>query len=465
MSAAFTLEETLAATGGELMRVGSCTRFPGVSTDSRTLAADELFVALRGATHDGHVFAPEAAAHGAGAVLVEPEVGRTLATGGVIMVRDTLVALGRLAHFHRCRSAVRVVAITGSNGKTTTKEMLAAILESWVGGGGVLHTAGNLNNLVGLPLTLLRLGSERLAILEAGMNAPGEIWELAGIADPDVGVITCVAPAHLEGLGSVRNVAQAKGELYRRLRPDATAVVNADDPLVTEVARDFTGRKLTFGRDASAVVRATALTDDGLEGVRFQLGIDGASTRVHLPVPGQHNVTNALAAAAAAHALGVPYETIAVGLARFRPANMRMQVMHLPSGVTVINDAYNANPASMAAALHTLATSRATRRFAALGEMRELGTISVAAHEELGRLAAAAHLDGLFLLGEHAAVVRAGAITAGMAAERIVVAAGHAELADGLRTTLGKGDVLLLKGSRGAEMEKALAPLGGEGLH
>src|SRR5919197_685346 len=236
--AAFELDEVLAATGGELLTFGSRSRFPGVTTDSRRLHEGELFVAVRGERHDGHDFVREAARRGAGAVVIEPaHAGQSLPCG-VIVVRDTLVALGDLAAFHRHRHRPKVVAVTGSNGKTTTKEMLAAILERAFGAGRVLRTAGTQNNRVGLPLTLLRLGgTERSAILELGMNGPGEIWRLAQIAEPDVGVITCVARAHLEGLGSLHGVAEAKAELYRRLRPSATAVVNADDPLVAASAR------------------------------------------------------------------------------------------------------------------------------------------------------------------------------------------------------------------------------------
>src|SRR5439155_1653093 len=283
---------------------------------------------------------------------------------GVIAVRDTLAALGDLAVFHRRRCHPRIVAVTGSNGKTTTKEMLAAILARALGPGRVLRTSGTQNNLVGLPLTLLRLaGTEEAAILELGMNGPGEIWRLAQIAEPDVGVITCVAPAHLEGLGSIHGVAEAKAELYRRLRPSATAVVNADDPLVSASARAFPGRKVPFGTAPAAgvTVGAQGIVDRGLEGTEFRLVVERREATIRLAVPGRHNVTNALAAAAAAHALGVDIAAVQAGLEAFQPPGMRMEVTQLPTGVTVLNDAYNANPASMAAALSTLAASRGRR--------------------------------------------------------------------------------------------------------
>lgn len=464
-SATFELADALAATRGVLATLGHYPRFIGVTTDSRAVRPGELFIALRGDSHDGHAYVAEAARRGAGGVVVERERSDTRLPCSVVVVRDTLAALGDLAAFHRRRHHPRVVAITGSNGKTTTKEMLAAILEGALEPGSLLRTAGTQNNLVGLPLTLLRLGgTDRVAILEMGMNGPGEIWRLAEIAAPEVGVITCVAPAHLEGLGSIRGVADAKAELYRRLRPSATAVVNADDPLVAAAAGAFPGRKLPFGATPGSEVSigGSDIVDRGLAGIELRLSIGGRATRVRLGVPGRHNVTNALAAAAAAHALGVDLEAVRRGLEAFRPPGMRMEVSELPGGVTVLNDAYNANPASMAAALRTLAATDAGRRLAALGEMRELGTQAANAHRELGIQAAAAGLDALFLLGTHAADVRAGAETAGLGRDRIVEATTHQELAARLRAFLRPGDLLLLKGSRGAAMEEVLRHLAGE---
>jgi UDP-N-acetylmuramoyl-tripeptide--D-alanyl-D-alanine ligase len=461
--AEFSLDEVLAATGGDLVRLGDRARFAGVTTDSRRLARGELFVAIRGDAHDGHDFLVDAAARGAGAVVVERSHAERPLGCGVIAVRDTLAALGDIASFHRRRHRPRIVAVTGSNGKTTTKEMLAAILERALGPGRVLRTTGTQNNLVGLPLTLLRMaGTEEAAILELGMNGPGEIWRLAQIAEPDVGVITCVAPAHLEGLGSIHGVAEAKAELYRRLRPSATAVVNADDPLVSASARAFPGRKIPFGTGGEGLaVEAQDIVDRGLDGIEFRLAVERHDVPVRLAVPGRHNVTNALAAAAAGHALGIGLDALQAGLEAFQPPGMRMEVTQLPTGVTVLNDAYNANPASMAAALRTLAASRGRRRAAVLGEMRELGAEAVRAHRELGAAAAAVHLDALFLLGAHADAVRAGAEAAGFPADRITIAATHEELGGRLAAWCRAGDLVLLKGSRGAAMEEVLRHLRG----
>lgn len=458
--AAFGLDELLAATRGELLRVGAGVHFAGVSTDTRTVGPGEVFVAIRGETHDGHSWLGAAAGRGAGAVVVErgAAVPASLPAGcAVVAVRETLAALGDLAALHRRRHPAAVLAVAGSNGKTTTKEMLAAILRTAFGAEAVLHTLGTQNNLVGLPLTLLRLDAHRVAVVELGMNHPGELWRLAEIADPDVGVITCVGPEHLEGVGSIRGAAEAEAELFRRLRPSATAVVNADDPWVLAAATSFPGRQLRFGGDGE--VRALDVDDRGLDGSRFRLRVGGADAVVRLPLAGRHNVGNALAAAAMAHAVGVGLDAVVAALERVEPPSMRMQVVRLPSGVTVLNDAYNANPASMAAALQTLSASPAVRRFAALGEMRELGDAAPAAHEDLGRAAAAAGLERLWVLGPLADLVRRGAVAAGMDAERVVVSEGHEPLAAMVAAACGPGDLLLLKGSRGAAMETVLRRL------
>ncbi len=459
--ATFTLADVLAATGGELARLGGAVDVRGLTTDTRTLEPGELFVAVRGDAHDGHAFLGEAERRGAGAVLVErgTDLGDLRCT--VIVVRETLAALGDVAALHRRRHPIPLLAVAGSNGKTTTKEMLATILCLAYGEAHVVATRGSQNNLVGLPLTLLRLGTEtRVAVLEIGMNAPGEVWRLAEIAQPDVGLITCIAEEHLQGVGSIRGAAEANAELYRRLRPTGTAVVNADDPWVRAVSGTFAGRRVLFG-DGGAV-RARDVVDDGVGGTRFVLDASGETRPVQLRVAGRHNVSNALAATAAARAVGVPLETIAAGLERFEAPTMRMQVVQLASGVTVLNDCYNANPGSMAAALQTLGASRAARRIAALGEMLELGPGTAAAHRELGTRAAAAGLDLLVLVGTHAERVREGALAGGLTPERIVIADGHEGMARDLTAILRDGDLLLLKGSRGAALERVLRALQAE---
>ena len=341
-------------------------------------------------------------------VIVERAVERSgsdrPADCSVVAVRESLAALGDLAAYHRRRRRqAQVLAVAGSNGKTTTKEMTAAILRAAFGADAVLQTHGTQNNLVGLPLTLLRLGeSQRVAVLELGMNGPGEVWRLAEIASPDVGVITCVAPEHLEGVGLAARRRRGGG----RALPPAAAVGHGGGER-RRPARGRRGRRrfraapCASGPVARCAPRASSITAS--RAARSSSASTANGRAVRLPVAGRHNVGNALAAAALASLAGTPLDATRRALERFEPPSMRMQVMRLAAGITVINDAYNANPASMAAALQTLAASAAARRIAVLGEMRELGDHTEAAHEELGRVAGGGRLDAA---GRHRALRR-----------------------------------------------------------
>ena len=449
--ATFTLKEIAEATGGSMVgETGAVAA--GVSTDSRAVAQGELFVALRGERFDGHDFVAAAAARGVGIFLVDQawQGAHELPRGtGAVVVPDTLKALGDLASWHRRRFKITVIAITGSNGKTTTKEMLARILTQT---GPGLKTEGNLNNLIGLPLTLLRLtGRERWAVLELGMSDFGEIDRLAEIAAPDLGIITNAFPAHLENLGSVEGVARAKGELFLRLKPGGWAVYNVDDPLVSKCPTPAFVNRLTFGLRGAEVSSASIKTL-GKKGESFTLRLPNEEQTVLLSAFGRHNVYNALAAAAAAHALGVSAELIRLGLEEFTPYDKRFQLEEL-SGVVLIDDSYNANPASMAAALETLREVREEGRAAAvLGDMLELGAGTEAAHTDLGRLAAGC-VERLYLLGDLGKKVAQGALAAGFAPEAIKVARDHAEISRDLLAWLQPGDCVLVKGSRGMRME------------
>ena len=450
--ATFTLEEIAEATGGSM--VGEPGQVAtGVSTDSRAAAQGELFVPLRGERFDGHDFSAAAAARGVALFLVEESWLATHplpAGSSAVAVPDTLRALGDLAGWHRRRFKIKVVAVTGSNGKTTTKEMLARILTQT---GPGLKTEGNLNNLIGLPLTLLRLtGKERWAVLELGMSDFGEIDRLAEIADPDLGIITNAFPAHLEHLGSVEGVARAKGELFLRLKPGGWAVYNVDDPLVSKCPTSVNVNRLTFGL-RGAEVSSASITTLGRKGVSFTLRLPNEEQPVLLSAFGRHNVYNALAAAAAAHALGVSAETIRLGLEEFTPYDKRFQLEE-HSGVVLIDDSYNANPASMAAALGTLKEVREEgRAAAALGDMLELGAGTEEAHRELGRLAAGC-VERLYLLGDLAHLVAEGARAAGLPPEGILVARDHDEISRDLLSWVRAGDCVLVKGSRGMRMER-----------
>jgi len=459
-------EEILTATGGTIQREGKKKIFREVVTDSGKVKKGSVFIALKGERLDGHQFVNEAVSGGAGCVIVHRDVRGELQDATVVRVRNTLRALGDLAHHRREKLAPKVLAITGSNGKTTTKEMVAAILEeaSMKGKplrGKVLKTEGNFNNLVGLPLTLLRLRqTDKVAVVELGTNHPGEIRRLAKIADPDMGIITSVAAAHLEGLDTVAGVAREKGALYRLVRREGTIAVNLDDPWVRRLASKFRGRKITYGQEGQ--VRAASWRSLGAKGVAFTLCAGNQSCEVRLGFLGQHNIVNAVGAAAMAYGMGVGLPAIHRGLQRARPFPMRMQVQDW-QGVGVINDAYNANPASMAAAIETLAAIDCHgQRIAVLGDMFELGSQSQNQHLRLGRHVARAGIDRLYLLGERAGEVRKGALGAGMKSGTIVIGQDHSDLAAQMRQRVRKGDWLLFKGSRGMKMENVLAQLKGQ---
>jgi UDP-N-acetylmuramoyl-tripeptide--D-alanyl-D-alanine ligase len=455
----WSLAELVGATGGVIVRRGATTDFARVTTDSRALRGGEIFVALRGERYDAHAFAADAVAAGAAGLVVDrPVTLPDAADVTVLQVPDTLAALQALAADLRRRVAPCVVAITGSNGKTTTKEMLAAILAAAVGPARVLKTQGNLNNLIGVPLTLLGLaGDERHAVVEMGMNAPGEIARLTEIADPDVGLITNVGPAHLEGLGSIAGVARAKGELFARMRPAATAIVNVEDPHVRALGDAFPGRVVRFG--AGSDVTAQDVVCDAGGAAKFRLALGPAALDVHLRIPGRHNVLNALAAAAAASAIGVAPAAIRAGLEAASSVGGRMRVVTLSNGVTIVDDSYNANPASMAAALRSLMDAPAARRIAVLGDMLELGAASAEQHRAVGRLAGAAGLAALYLHGDFARDTAAGAAE-GMTAGAIHVAPDHATIAQALAADARRGDWVLVKGSRGQRMEEVVRFLG-----
>ncbi len=446
------LSRTAEAVGGRLQ--GPDREYAGCSIDSRTLAAGNLFIALRGERHDGHRFLAAAQEAGAVAAMVEREVETPLP---FVRVGDTRRALGRLAAAWREGFHLPVVAITGSNGKTTVKEMTASICAR---AGEVLATRGNFNNDIGLPLTLFELDARhRYAVLEMGANHPGEIADLSRIAAPRVGVITQCAPAHLEGFGDVASVARSKGEIIEALPPEGVAVFNADDDwagLWQELAGSR--RLLRFGLNAPAEISARELSC-GPRGSEFLLLTPQGEIAVTLPLAGRHNVMNALAAAAAALAVGLPPETIRAGLAsvggvpgrlQFRPAALQ--------GITLIDDSYNANPGSLGAAIEVL-TAQPGRPILVLGEMGELGPESARWHREAGERAREAGIAALYGCGA-------------MVAEAVAAfgAGGHVcrdreELIALLRRALRPGDVVLIKGSRSQHMERvveALANRGGE---
>jgi UDP-N-acetylmuramoyl-tripeptide--D-alanyl-D-alanine ligase len=451
VSVRFTVKEIATAVGGTVLGTDNA-EVCGVSTDSRTVTHAELFIPLRGDRFDGHDFIAGALERGVKVFMAERSWGGLSSLSAdvtCIIVDDTLRALGDLAAFHRNRFTVPIVAVTGSNGKTTTKEMLAAILDQT---GRGLKTAGNLNNLIGLPLMLLQLGEEhRWVVLEMGMSEPGEVDRLAEIARPQVGIVTNVAPAHLESMGTVEAVAKAKGELLQRLQPGCSAIINGDDNLVAGLPIPDGVLRITFGFGA-VTVRAEDCETLGRAGQSFVIAFPDQRIPVSLKVFGRHNIANALAAATAAQVLGVAAEVISRGLASFVPVAKRFAPEDV-GGIQLVDDSYNANPASVRAALETLAGFKEEGRgIAVLGDMLELGEGSRKAHEEIGRLAATC-VERLYVFGAMATAVAEGAAAAGLSNAAIIVADDHGQILDDILAFMVSGDCVLVKGSRGMRME------------
>jgi UDP-N-acetylmuramoyl-tripeptide--D-alanyl-D-alanine ligase len=458
MSVPFSARRAADWTRGVLLRGDPEARFAGASIDSRAVASGQLFAAIVGPNHDAHRFLSQAAAAGAAGLLIERgrELPEDLAPDlPAIAVDDTTRGLGALAQRHRAEFGGPVVAITGSNGKTTTKEMCAAILSV----AAPCHkNAGNLNNQFGLPLTLLRRSeSDRSLVVELGMNHRGEIAMLVEIARPTVGVITNVGTAHIEHLGSRDEIALEKGDLVAGLPPDATAVLNADDPLVADQAKRASARVLLFGSGRDADVRAENAKCVGGSGWTFDLVAPSGRASVGVAGLGETAWRNALAAAAGALAAGASIDQVATGLARYEPVLGRLERVDLPGGAVLIDDTYNANPQSMAIALRLLAElSERGRSFAVIGDMGELGDTAPAAHRDTGRLAAELGIDFLFALGERAGEVAAGAGEGGMSPERVRVGRDFRDVAGKLNEMLASGDCVLVKGSRAMKMERVV---------
>jgi UDP-N-acetylmuramoyl-tripeptide--D-alanyl-D-alanine ligase len=460
--AALTARDVLAATDGRLLQGDGGTRFHGVSIDTRTLEPGFLFFAIRGPHHDAHRFLADAARSGAtGWVIDDAEACPSASPTRppvAILVPDTTRALGQTAAWHRQGFTGPLVAITGSNGKTTTKEMCAAILSE---AGPCLRTRGNLNNEYGLPLTLLaRSDEDRTAVVELGMNHRGEIARLAAIARATVGVVTNVGSAHLEHLGSREEIAREKADLLAALPADATAVLFGDDPLLCAQRERIVARVRTFGLGPDCDVRAERI--ERPRAGRFAFDLVCATGRVRVEVAGIHagTVPNALAAATAARVAGAPDADVVAGLAAYEPAPGRMNLRALAGDLLVLDDTYNANPQSLAAALSGLMELRGEgRALAVLGDMGELGRAAPDAHREAGRLAARLAVDWLAALGDHAALVIASAGEAGLPTDRGFVASDHEELVERLLRELRPGDRILVKGSRSMRMERIVEKL------
>ena len=459
---AFTIEDIVRGTRGALLGGDLGIAVAGISIDSRSLGVGEVFFAVRGERQDGHAFLRDAVGRGA-ACLVIHSVPDDLPPGvPVVLVDETTKALGRLGAWHRQRFTIPVAAVTGSNGKTTTKEMMAAVLASL---GPVLKSESSFNNQWGLPLTLVKLTAEhRAAALELGTNRPGEIAALAEIARPTIAAVTTVSSAHTEFLGSLDDVQREKGALVRAIPADGAVVLNADDPRVLAMAALSSARVWTFSAQDAADVRAAGETSETPDGVDFTLETSEGRRAVRLRFAGRHNVTNALAAAGVGAALGLGLERIAQGLEAARPAKGRC-VWRRCGALRILDDTYNANPVSVRAALDTLSASAGgARRVVVLGDMLELGPIAEAEHRAMGRAVAASGAAEFVGLGRAARLAVEAAREAGLAESH------HAETFEDtvahLLKRLAPGDAVLVKGSRGMRMERVvdalIARFGGE---
>lgn len=431
-------------------RIGADVNFRGASTDSRKLGDGELFVALRGPNFDGHDFA--SAATDAAALLVERRLD---CDRPQVVVANTRLALGTLAAAWRQRFHLPLVAVTGSNGKTTVKEMLRAILGSVPGRAyRVLSTAGNLNNDIGVPLTLFGLGEEHdYAVIEMGANHAGEIDYLSRLSRPDVALITQCAPAHLEGFGSIEGVARAKAEIFNGLGPEGCAVINADDDyaeLWRETSRER--RQFTFGLDHPADVRAQGIEVQADASTCFELITPAGRAEAKLPLPGRHNLMNALAAGAAVTALGFDADTIVSGLRQLQPVAGRMARLAGPGGSLLIDDSYNANPGSLTAAIEVLAALPA-RPWLVLGDMGELGADAAQLHYAAGEQARSLGIERLYAVGDLSRQTVTAFGAGGRHFDSIEA------LIECLQNDIGAGVSVLVKGSRSARMERVIAAL------
>ena len=473
------IESLVNATKGQLVGAESSKKiFNFIKTDSRTVQKDDVFVALIGERFDAHDYVDQVISSGAGCLILErmPENPLTIP---VILVNNTEQALGDLAAYRRlCMKEIsnpQVVGITGSSGKTTVKEMCAAIfIKQWPEGidtppERVLKTEGNYNNLIGLPLSLLPVSPKHKAvILEMGMNQPGEIKRLAEIADPDIACILNVHGAHLLGLGNIEGVAKAKEELFQACDNDTILVINGDDSRVIDLSRKYEQKKILFALNNDSSGSIDIFSSDkksgDLEEQFFNLHVAKQHIPVHLHVPGNHNILNALAAAAIAHAAGIDITLIAKGLSSFEPTDRRMEVLDGPAGSRIINDTYNANPESMKAGISTLSELGSGRRFAILGDMLELGVDSEALHKTIGAHVAESGIDFLGIVGDFASFTADGAIRKGMDKNSVRVFSEQDDCYDWLVGMLADdsieiGAYILVKGSRGMHLDNFVARL------
>ena len=458
-----TAGEILTPIQGELISGPASSKFAGLSTDTRDIKPGQLFLALKGEYFDGHDFLAKAIEKGASGLVANKSQHLDIPANSnvaFIVVPDSLKALGDLAGWWRRLHHVKVAAITGSVGKTTVKEMAADILGLTE---KTLKNPGNLNNLIGLPLTILTVTEkDRRAVLEMGMNRPGEIARLTEIADPDIGLITNVAKAHLEGVGDIMGVARAKAELLENISPNAQLIINGDDQLLVKTASPFRKRLIMYGINAKNDIQATKIQDLGQAGISFELQYSGKSLPAQINVPGMHNLYNALAASAIAICVDESPDHITKGLSIYKGVKGRFSLIPLSGDIMLVDDTYNANPASLRAAMNAVQELAQNRRLiVGLGEMMELGKETVSAHLEAGYMAATMGASHLFTMGEHAQEMISGALDAGFPSDKAMMVYSHDEMAKRMMDIMQHGDLILLKGSRKMRLETTIEKIKG----
>ena len=447
--------ETIARwAGGEITAGDPTCLFTTVCTDSRSLHGGDLFLALRGEKFDGHAFVAEAVRRGATGAVVEEAPANLPPDFAVVRVPNTLLGLQNLAANYRRSLSVQIVCITGSNGKTSTKDLTWSVLRERF---QVTKTEGNLNNHIGLPMTMLRLRSgDRIGVIEIGMNHPGEIAPLAAIAQPDVAIITNIGVAHIEFMGSREAIAEEKGSLAEALPPSGSVVLNADDDFTPKIARRTKADVLLCGLGPRATIRATDLSQE-VSGTKFLIHAFGRRVEAHLPVLGVHMVRNSLLAVGTGHVFGMSLEECAAGLGSVQLTKGRLE-QKVVRGIQVLDDSYNANPDSTKAALLTLSQiSINGRRIAVLGRMGELGQESERGHRSVGQCAADLGIDCVITVGADAALIAEEAWRGGVA--KIVRAADRDEAVNALREYAHAGDIVLVKGSRSEKLEQIIEAL------
>jgi UDP-N-acetylmuramoyl-tripeptide--D-alanyl-D-alanine ligase len=447
------IEEVIHACGAIPFNIGNILRITGITTDSRKLQSGEMFVALKGENFDGHDYAETAVKNGAAVVLSHQKLSADIP---YLLVENTLTALHKIAKHYKNKFKIPFVAITGSSGKTTTKDMIASVLSEKY---NVLKTEGNFNNAIGLPLTLFKLEkSHEIAVIEMGMNSLGEIEVLADIVRPEAGVITNVGTAHIEKLKNRESILKAKTEMFTYFNTENTAVINGDNDMLQNLhSKPY--KIIKYGLDSQNDCRAINIIEKGEEGISFDVVYQGKTESYHVHMPGIHNVYNALSAISIAKMYGLSKSEIDEGLKKFKPSKMRMEIFKGIMNTKIINDAYNANPDSMQAAINVLASMETLgRRVCILGDMFELGEFAKDGHRKVGKYAVEHHVDVILAVGQMAKEIINGASMVG-ANQLLYSFDSISEVIDHLKELIKSNDIILIKGSRGMYMENIVESL------